>query len=916
MNKITARIFLIVLIVFYLNNLSNAQEYLKTADTVFTIYGNSDKITVPFLLKIHKTLLKYIRHYEDGGDVSLYFDDLKTKYNANNLWDLVYVRGYTPDLYDHNTDMAKLVFYESYVEYEVAVISGDNDKEFFLSLYGPDRYPFVCFKGSELNNLLTEDEYNALNKLIFEGEADILCTTLMNTDINRDFDYSFETLHNFFRKHIMDGEITIWEDELFEKQAGYEKVRDIYCNKEYRHDEIIGEPVEYLLEKDILAYALLWKGKLVNNKPKVTGEEPLGISPVRFPEDGGVVYRSEDEYYPTIWIKYPDIKEMLQNDFMYIDMFDILVNYRNKDYRKKIVKTNSCSGFRVDNDNDRKTIGGIFKTLYENVTYGIIVAYRDSELNKPVALNEMNAHHIDSVYYIDPETGGEKLKTTRINEPEHTKSFIICKKWYRADPSDFMNESILYSIAPAVITERDRIKPIYFYSMEDARMILSDKKFELLIDHITKNTITKTGEAVITDDEFDKIRIGDSNYSASNLPDYFNDNDTINITYELLSDNYIYIKSINDKTNKTADSGDKKLIPYKVGSKQPSYENGITRYGYSNEKEKILIPARYDKAWMFSCGAAKVMNKFNLEKEKYGFINTKGENITEIKYDNALCFSNDRAAVKINNKWGFIDLSGNEVIPPAYDSVKCFSENMAAVCLSNKWGYIDNNGKKIVEIRYDQAEPFRYGKGLIKSGEMYHLVNNKGKEVVKGMEEFIDYDDEIIICVPGALTIMNKKGKIKYQDDNVIWAKNYSQGLIAVEQDSKWGFMNTSLELVIPCKYNTVTGFSEGMAAVELDKKWGYINKTGKEVIPLKYMIAYPFSDGLAAVSDNYFIFGAEELFNYEYINKTGETIIPPVYYSISGTSFMNGLLKTGSMESNDEAYINKNGTRYYTYIF
>ena len=42
----------------------------------------------------------------------------------------------------------------------------------------------------------------------------------------------------------------------------------------------------------------------------------------------------------------------------------------------------------------------------------------------------------------------------------------------------------------------------------------------------------------------------------------------------------------------------------------------------------------------------------------------------------------------------------------------------------------------------------------------------------------------------------------------------FSEGLASVEQNGKWGFINTQGEVVVPCIYDIAGSFSEGLAPV------------------------------------------------------------------------------------------------------
>ena len=123
-----------------------------------------------------------------------------------------------------------------------------------------------------------------------------------------------------------------------------------------------------------------------------------------------------------------------------------------------------------------------------------------------------------------------------------------------------------------------------------------------------------------------------------------------------------------------------------------------------------------------------------------------------------------------------------------------------------------------------------------------------------------------------------KVGKVvisfKYDD---VW--DFSEGLVAVKLNGKWGFIDKSGNEVVPLKYDWAGSFSEGLAPVRLNGKYGYINKSGKLVLPLKYEDAWDFSEGLARV---------ELSGMWGYINKSGKLVIP-LKYDWAG-SFSEGL--------------------------
>jgi hypothetical protein len=78
---------------------------------------------------------------------------------------------------------------------------------------------------------------------------------------------------------------------------------------------------------------------------------------------------------------------------------------------------------------------------------------------------------------------------------------------------------------------------------------------------------------------------------------------------------------------------------------------------------------------------------------------------------------------------------------------------------------------------------------------------------------------------------------------------SFSQNLSPFKRENgKFGFKDSTGNIVVEAKYDDAESFSEGLAAVSLNNKWGFINKEGKEVIPLKYDMVNWFENGKARV--------------------------------------------------------------------
>lgn len=101
-----------------------------------------------------------------------------------------------------------------------------------------------------------------------------------------------------------------------------------------------------------------------------------------------------------------------------------------------------------------------------------------------------------------------------------------------------------------------------------------------------------------------------------------------------------------------------------------------------------------------------------------------------------------------------------------------------------------------------------------------------------------------------ALHIIKENQQFGYMDQsgNLVIPSEFREGLAAVQQMGKWGFINPHGEWVIRPVFSKVSGFHEGLAAVRMDDLWGFIKSDGSWSIPPKYESAGDFIDGLASV--------------------------------------------------------------------
>jgi len=143
------------------------------------------------------------------------------------------------------------------------------------------------------------------------------------------------------------------------------------------------------------------------------------------------------------------------------------------------------------------------------------------------------------------------------------------------------------------------------------------------------------------------------------------------------------------------------------------------------------------------------------------------------------------------------------------------------------------------------------------------------------------------------------------------------------EAELKWGFVNDSGNEIIEAVYDNARDFSEGLAAVNHQAYWGYVNKEGKIQIGYNYKKATAFENGMAIVED------AES--NWQVIDKSGtillstdESVIMKMHGEVALVKSKSGLglieisgdtlldfvhSKIYFVEGSNMAYVQQNGT-------
>jgi WG containing repeat len=237
-------------------------------------------------------------------------------------------------------------------------------------------------------------------------------------------------------------------------------------------------------------------------------------------------------------------------------------------------------------------------------------------------------------------------------------------------------------------------------------------------------------------------------------------------------------------------------------------------------------------------------------------------------------------------RFGLLNMDLQTIKEPIFTSISSFNQfGLAAVCRQLpegvKCGYLRYDGSTVIPFNYDEVGSYnKQGlvvvtesvarcqdvKGACKTDVIYdkngNLVVAKSND---DMPEKVRFALDTVLLnrqfIP--LRAYDKDNQMSYHliDKNSMrritpqgfqrMKGSYDVNLcFAVMSQSKWGLMDTTGKMVVPCTFKRIESPSEGYYAVQNEtSKWGFIDKKGKPQIPYDYDEVRPFYNNLSIVS-------------------------------------------------------------------
>lgn len=222
--------------------------------------------------------------------------------------------------------------------------------------------------------------------------------------------------------------------------------------------------------------------------------------------------------------------------------------------------------------------------------------------------------------------------------------------------------------------------------------------------------------------------------------------------------------------------------------------------GYWNcSTGRVEIPARYERAWLFSEGLAAVM-----VGGKIGFINREGEMVLEPTWVYPLgekqmdyLFKGGYCAVYDTSEWcGLIDTAGNWALDPDYDYIYPLEQGVRFLQCGEMWGALTDSLQVLLPVEYDWLKLVDGGILCIKGGDQC-VVGRDGKTVVQA---FV-YDD--------VHPLYYSSGEFGEEGEELVVKCKYFEYGIWNPKGERFGLMNEKGERVTEALYSEIQALSD-----------------------------------------------------------------------------------------------------------
>lgn len=260
------------------------------------------------------------------------------------------------------------------------------------------------------------------------------------------------------------------------------------------------------------------------------------------------------------------------------------------------------------------------------------------------------------------------------------------------------------------------------------------------------------------------------------------------------------------------------------------------KYGVIDKNGKSILPIEYDDLWFIS-------KNINVQKgEETQIYTANGEKVKNTEYSAIIETENEEFKITIKDqKYGVINSKETSIIDNKYQYIEYVYGDYFIVTNNDKVGVLNSKADKKIDFEYSVIQKVR-------NTNVLQAINTDTKIIDFyniNMEKVYTVSDAIVYAQDDYIKILSDNDR-KYLDNNgkeisskEIFKNNKLFAVSKSEDETgkkKWGFSDSSDNVIVEIKYDMVTEFNEyGFAGIEQDGKWGVVDKDGKVIVEPKY---------------------------------------------------------------------------------
>lgn len=329
-------------------------------------------------------------------------------------------------------------------------------------------------------------------------------------------------------------------------------------------------------------------------------------------------------------------------------------------------------------------------------------------------------------------------------------------------------------------------------------------------------------------------------------------------SYKSITEYYIVDnsgKKVSPALSYLEDFGSKSFAVYAVGGyKDTVYPYSIIggKFGIIGRNGTIILPATYDKIDDFGEESVTIFSQGGL----YGLISSNGEKIVDAVHvsissiyskDGLFYLEPEKYIYEVCNSEGKILATGFSYIYPHAEGF--------LVTRNGRSGYVNNDFQPIIPLIYQEIQELD-GHFLVK--DQYNkmtILDANGKQAITESYDEIrqvrnsDYDpDGYVVRSKGHYGYMDNslQLRIPIKYNNLSEVRLKSGTLLRFEQNTKYGLLNLNGDVILKPKYNEITSAFETHLLVSAggkmnsygyiqNNKYGMLDAQGKTVVPIKF---------------------------------------------------------------------------------